>query len=91
VLICLKYLSSDNFQLDVSDRLKVSQGHSSSIIFEVANAIAKRAGDFIKFPQEADKINAQKREFFDVAGFPSVIGLVDCTHVLLRVFIFFNR
>ena len=81
-------MSSDNFQIDVSDRLNVSQGNASNIIFEVASAIAKRAGDFIKFPQEADKINAEKREFYDVAGFPSVLGLIDCTHVLLRVYIF---
>jgi hypothetical protein len=34
--------------------------------------------DVVKFPAN---LNRSKREFHDIAGFPNIIGAVDCTHV----------
>ncbi|XP_052259893.1 putative nuclease HARBI1 isoform X2 [Dreissena polymorpha] len=39
---------------------------------------------FIFFPaSEYDKARV-KREFYSIAGFPNVLGFVDCTHVKIR-------
>ncbi|XP_030000119.1 putative nuclease HARBI1 [Sphaeramia orbicularis] len=38
---------------------------------------------FIRFPHTQTSLNGTKQGFFAVAGFPRVIGAIDCTHVQL--------
>ncbi|XP_056375375.1 putative nuclease HARBI1 [Hyla sarda] len=41
------------------------------------------AKDYIKFPASMEEIQAIKEQFYNIAGFPNVLGAIDCTHVAL--------
>lgn len=63
------------------DLRKVSQGSVSVIVKTVSTLLAEKLPDFIKFPQTE---NSQRRNillFHRIAGFPSVSGCVDGTHI----------
>ena len=47
----------------------------------MAEALCKKANQFIRFPQNNEEINAIKTQFYRLKRFPHVIGAIDCTHV----------
>ncbi|OXA40695.1 putative nuclease HARBI1 [Folsomia candida] len=79
-LTVLRFYATGNFQTDNADLHQMSQPTISNLVKRVSKAIAKLRGRLIHFPsfQEADKV---QQEFYKIAGFPGVIGSIDCTHI----------
>lgn len=61
--------------------------HKSTIcrtIKRVSQAICRLRSQFIDFPRNAEHKNMIQTGFFQLRGFPRVIGAVDCTHVKIQ-------
>lgn len=64
--------------------LSSSQQIVSRCIQEVADCIVTNLGPlWVKFPQDNRTKHDIKRGFIEKAGFPGVIGCIDCTHVAI--------
>lgn len=64
--------------------LSMSQQAVSRCIHEVANCIATHMGPvWIKFPLDQQSKNDIKMGFMEKAGFPGIIGCIDCTHIAI--------
>ena len=62
----------------------MSQSSVSRVVDSVTQALCKLARDVIKFPTSQQEITANKLAFYNLAGFPNVIGAVDGTHVRIK-------
>ncbi|XP_071505135.1 putative nuclease HARBI1 [Diadema antillarum] len=83
VCIALMYFAGGSLLSQVARAHRVSIATVSRCIRRVTLALVRRRSQFIKFPTGADA-DRVKNEFFAIAGFPSVLGAVDCTHVGLN-------
>jgi hypothetical protein len=57
------------------------QLHLSFIIAKVSRAIASKLPTFVKWPNQLQHI---KEAFYNMAGFPGVVGCLDCTHIRIK-------
>ncbi|GFN92188.1 protein antagonist of like heterochromatin protein 1 [Plakobranchus ocellatus] len=62
------------------DLIGIHKSTVSRIVHWVASAIAAKRRDFVTFPVNAE-LNNVKQDFYEIAGFPGVIGCIDCTHI----------
>ena len=51
------------------------------LVRRVTLAIAAKLGDFVKLPQTRQEKAVIKQDFYDIGGFPCVIGCVDGSHI----------
>ena len=58
----------------------MSISSANRIVHRVATVIARRKNTYIKFP-EMEEMQEIKENFHAIAGFPNVIGAIDCSHV----------
>ena len=80
VLIALKLLASGSFQSSTKDNINVAQPTVSVVLSKFLDSLLAKKHEFISMPsREAAAIS--KRQFYCIAGFPGVIGLVDGTHI----------
>jgi hypothetical protein len=77
----IRYLASNSFQIDIGDIFGVHQSSVSSVINNFLDALSAHSATFIKFPTDQQEIRKEQQIFFQKAGFPKVIGLIDGTHV----------
>lgn len=86
ILVTLRYLASGQFQINDSDLHQISQPTASRVIAEVISALSDPVvvTQFIKFPTGPNKIREMKEDFHGIAGFPNVVGLIDCTHIQIK-------
>ena len=83
LLVALRYYATGSFQIVHGDLQGVSQPSASRIVKTVSTAIAgKRAGN-IRFPT-GEKATETKRKFYEMHGFPDVLGCVDGVHVPIQ-------
>ncbi|XP_065358367.1 putative nuclease HARBI1 [Calliphora vicina] len=61
----------------------MSQATVGRIIKSIPKKIALLLPHFIKFPYNSELAEV-KRKFYQLAGFPRVIGAIDCTHVRIK-------
>ncbi|XP_072168617.1 putative nuclease HARBI1 [Diadema setosum] len=47
-------------------------------------ACGRRRTKYIRFPTTPLEVRQSQEDFFGVAGFPKITGIIDCTHVTLR-------
>ena len=81
ICAALRFFSQGAFYRVTGDTVGLSNAALSEVVHAVAAALHRRAGDFIKFPEEAQEVAATKRAFFALKSFPNVLGAIDCTHV----------
>ena len=84
VLAALQFYSSGSFQWMLSRSAGLSQASISRIITAVTNAVCKLANTAIKFPLNQQAITNNKQAFSAIAGFPNVIGAIDCMHIPIK-------
>ena len=84
VLIGLRYLASGSFQQVIGDILGVDKSTVSRVLIQFLDALISKKDQFIKFPRNIAEKNILKQGFYEIAGFPSVIGCIDCTHVRIK-------
>ena len=82
LLVALLFFSQGCFQLLVADNLKVSMATVSRCIRNVASLIKIHIHS-IKFPP-VEELREVKRGFFDMRGFPNVIGCIDGTLIPIK-------
>lgn len=81
LLVALRYFATGSFQRVDGDLHGVSQSSVSRCVNAVAKALNRHASQFIKFPTDEASQRRMKAEFYDIAGFPNVLGCVDGTHI----------
>uniref|UniRef100_A0AAR2JGW4 Putative nuclease HARBI1 n=1 Tax=Pygocentrus nattereri TaxID=42514 RepID=A0AAR2JGW4_PYGNA len=84
VLTTLGFLATGCFQRELADRSGISQPSLSSMMSGVLSGIIKLTGRYIRFPYTLSEQADIKVQFAAVAGFPNVIGAIDCTHIAIR-------
>jgi hypothetical protein len=67
-----------------SDFVGIHKSTASRVIRLVTRKIAALRPEFINFPEEEEDRRTVVQEFYNISGFPRVIGAVDCTHVRIR-------
>jgi hypothetical protein len=80
VMIALRFYASGSFQQVVGDIFGVSKMTVHKVIERVSSVLDQAMSHYITFDRQplADKAKAK---FYAMAGFPGVIGCIDCTHV----------
>ncbi|GBL85681.1 Putative nuclease HARBI1 [Araneus ventricosus] len=81
VLIALRFYAVASMQLAIADIFEVSQPTVSRVVHRVSEAIASLLPAYIYLPVNKEECKEVSKKFFDIAGFPSVIGALDCTFV----------
>ena len=84
VLAALQFYATGSFQWMLGRSCGVSQSSVSLTIDSVTQALVRHAPAFISFAIDRPAIRRQKLAFHAVAGFPNVVGAVDCTHVAIK-------
>ncbi|KAM4617646.1 putative nuclease HARBI1 [Discoglossus pictus] len=84
IMAALGFYTSGSFQTRMGDTIGISQASMSRCVSNVTEALVERAAQFIHFPQEEASMQRLKDEFYNVAGVPGVLGVVDCTHVTIK-------
>lgn len=70
----LRYIGTASLQLSVADTLNISQPTASRCLWRVCDAIIQNCMNYIRWPEN---IEQEKMEFFNIAGFPGIVGAVD--------------
>lgn len=96
VLSTLGFLATGTFQREIADQSGISQPTMSRILPAVLHGIISLTPQYIQFLYTAVPQARVKRDFHTVAGFPNVIGAIDCTHIAIKApssneFNFVNR
>ncbi|GFR14029.1 nuclease HARBI1, partial [Trichonephila clavata] len=81
VLIALRFYAVACMQLAIADLFDVSQPTVCRVVHRVSEAIASLLPDFIHLPVNREECKTVSRKFFNIAGFPKVIGALDGTFV----------
>ena len=79
VSIALQHYATGTFHMVVGDPLQVSQPTAFRALHRVTNALCRRIHDCLKLPDE-NTLPQIKDGFYQLRGFPGVIGLIDETH-----------
>ena len=81
ILICLKTLGSGSFQNCCKGFIDVAQPTVSRVLSKFVENMIKIAPSFIYMLSNSMDIRRAKREFYNVARFPGVIGCVNRSHI----------
>ena len=73
-LICLRYCATGSFQINIGNHFNISQPTVSRIVFNIARHIAALRPQFITMPQTEEEQRETVLKFFNIAGFPGIIG-----------------
>nr|XP_023674188.1 putative nuclease HARBI1 [Paramormyrops kingsleyae] len=83
LMIALRFYATGSFQAVIGDVFHVHKSTVCRVIHRISNAIAGLLNTVVKFPSkpEEDEIATN---FFNVAGFPRVCGVIDGTHIRIQ-------
>uniref|UniRef100_A0A8D3APF9 Putative nuclease HARBI1 n=1 Tax=Scophthalmus maximus TaxID=52904 RepID=A0A8D3APF9_SCOMX len=82
VLAALGFYTSGSFQTSMGDTIGISQASMSRCVSNVTKALVEKAPQFITFNRY--KLELTFQEFQRVAGFPGVLGVLDCVQVAIK-------
>lgn len=85
-MTALSFFASGTYQRKIGmEALScMSQTMVCRSIHTVTNILSTHLIDrYVKFPETVDEVRDIKQRFFMESGYPEVVGLIDCTHVLL--------
>lgn len=84
VLSVLGFIATGTFQREIGDGSGINQSSLSRDFPNVLCAIIHLCPRFIRVPYSAQEQWDVKDNFLRKTGFPTVIGVIDCTHVAIR-------
>ena len=84
VLTAIQFYGSGSFQWMVGRSMGMTQAAVSNVVDGVTQALCKLAKVAITFPTSQQQLTANKFAFSAIAGFPNVLGCIDCTHVRIK-------
>eukprot|EP00079_Xenopus_tropicalis_P009799 XP_002934124.1 PREDICTED: putative nuclease HARBI1 [Xenopus tropicalis] len=84
IMAALGFYTSGSFQTRMGDTIGISQASMSRCVTNVTEALVERASQFISFPRDERSVQRLKDEFYNLAGVPGVLGVVDCTQVNIK-------
>nr|XP_033809117.1 putative nuclease HARBI1 [Geotrypetes seraphini] len=84
VTTALAFLATGSFQSVLASSIGLTQPAISNCLTQFLNAFLTHTSDYISFPTTPQALQNSMKQFYNVAQFPSVIGVVDCTHIALR-------
>ncbi|KAI4455430.1 hypothetical protein MML48_9g00003661 [Holotrichia oblita] len=84
LLTCLRFYSTGGHLQLVADFMNMHVSTACRIIHRVSEAIAELYPQYIGIPQNRQQVQVVQQNFFNIAGFPKVIGTVDCTHIKIQ-------
>ncbi|XP_027222084.1 putative nuclease HARBI1 [Penaeus vannamei] len=82
-LITLRWMATGSFQLTIADTFDISQQLVSNCTAKIVRAIASLLQDYVKRPSREHFSNI-RNYYFEMSGFPGVLGAVDCTHIPIQ-------
>ena len=84
LLIALYLYANGSFQLVIEDSVGIHKSTTSRIIPRVSIAICNHLNEWVYVNTDGVQVERQKRSCESVAGFPNVIGVMDCTHIRIQ-------
>ncbi|XP_041975889.1 putative nuclease HARBI1 isoform X2 [Aricia agestis] len=78
LLLSLRFYALGTMLISVADFVGVSKSTASRIVRDISSAIARLYDKYIFVHQNG----AEK--FYTIAGFPRVLGAIDCTHIRIQ-------
>ncbi|XP_048730425.1 putative nuclease HARBI1 [Ostrea edulis] len=81
VLAALRFLATGSFYNIVGESLGISKSATGRAARMICRLLSSMAARFINFPANLD---SYKRTFFEIAGFPNVVGCVDGTQIKIK-------
>ena len=84
LLLTLQFLATGSFQIVIGDDCGISQPTVCCIVWKVIRAISALAPQLIKYPRDRQSRADIARQFYQIAGMPNVISLIDCTHIRIQ-------
>ncbi|XP_058833434.1 putative nuclease HARBI1 [Topomyia yanbarensis] len=79
----LRYVGDPGFQ-GIGEDLGVHQTTVCKTVWNVCQAIVGKAHEWIKFPLNVADLEQDKKIWQSKYSFPSAIGAIDCTHILIK-------
>lgn len=83
MLCTLRYYASAGHLRSVANFMGIDVATASRVIERVSQEIARLYPQFVKLP-EPQAIVVEQVKYFQMYGFPRVIGVVDGTHIRLQ-------
>ncbi|XP_029908331.1 putative nuclease HARBI1 [Myripristis murdjan] len=80
VCIALRFFATGTFMYSVGDAENLGKNTVCRAIHKVAGALTELIDAFVVFPGHLPT-QCIKEGFYDIAGFPRVLGAIDCTHI----------
>lgn len=80
LLLTLRFFATGSFFITCGDFSGIHKSTACKAIQVVSEAIASLRPQYIQMPNPEQA----KRQFYQIARFPKVIGAVDCTHVKIQ-------
>jgi nuclease HARBI1 len=78
------FTATGSFQWMVGRSMGLSQPAVSKVVDGVTQALCTLAKVAITFPTSQQQLTANKLAFHNIAGFPNVVGCIDCSHVRIK-------
>ena len=83
VLCLLRFLAKGYFFSEVGDIHGIYKASMSVLLLKVCRALCLHLNN-IKFPSSQQTLHEIKQKFYNIAGFPNVIGAIDGTLIPIR-------
>nr|XP_033818504.1 putative nuclease HARBI1 [Geotrypetes seraphini] len=84
VTTALAFLATGSFQSVLASSTGLTQPAISNCLTQFLNAFLTHTRDYISLPTTPQALQDSMRQFYNVAQFPSVIRVGDCTYIALK-------
>lgn len=81
VLVALRFFATGGFQRTIGDLFKIDRRTVARVIDRFSSVLSRRLGEFVRLPVSQREADVMKDRFYQIAGFPNVLGCIDCTHI----------
>jgi len=84
VLAALQFFGTGSYQWVIGRTCGLSQSSVCLAIDGVTRALIRHAPTYIQFSVDQQALRRTKLAFHSIAGFPNVVGAIDCSHIAVK-------